>query len=168
MKLDFSQRNYLVVLVTSVLGAGFLLLGDFAVWQERELWYRDSSGNPHYYWSDHYVWSFENLLTAVIFLEVALLLLGAAWVAFQGLRVTDAGAAPLSDALQRRGFLFAQVACIEIFAGGMIFLITMAIEEPSDWWLDVGFYGSLVFSLSAVFFFWRERRARAKSAESPT
>lgn len=167
MKFDLSQRNLLVVLVTSVLGTGFLLLGDFAVWQERKLWYRDSSGYAHYYYSDHYVWSLENLLTAIVFLQVAVLLLGAAWAAFQGLRVTDDGTTPLSDALRRRGFLFARIACLEIFAGGMIFLIVMAVDEPSDWWLDVGFYGSLVFSLAAVIFLWREQRARAETTQSP-
>ena len=48
----------------------------------------------------------------------------------------------------RYGIVVASVS----FIGGLIFAISNIIDETSDWWLDTGFFASIISGIALILF----------------
>ncbi|MHA2251613.1 MAG: hypothetical protein ACXAD7_14710 [Candidatus Kariarchaeaceae archaeon] len=131
-------QPYLVgSLITSAIGAVLLFVTDFGGWQER------MNGDYYYFWIGS-----EN---ADITGQIILVILGVglvmcSYLSFEGMRSTE-----FSPSKLNLGFNIA----VGVSIGTIIelFLFINSVSDYEDYWLDAGFYGSLVGSiLTAILF----------------
>ena len=136
------SRPYFVgALITSVVGAIMLLAADFAGWEyeaaygDQTLYRAGSIGliGPYF----------------VVIAAFAGLLFYAAFVSYQHMRSGDA---PVGLQRLQLAFFAAVLASLASFIAGILFLVVIAIKDPGDWWLDLGFYGGVIGgALAAIF-----------------
>ena len=77
------------------------------------------------------------------------LLFYAAYVSYQHLRSVDQ-----PGVLQKPQLAFnaAVLATLASIVAGILFVVVIAIKDPEDWWLDLGFYGGVIGgALTAIF-----------------
>ena len=123
-------------LITSVVGAALLLATDFAGWFS-------SSGGGGFRVEE---WGNIGLLTTYFPLIAVLsaTLLYCVYVSLTALRDTEEGPNPVHVDLAYKGSI---AVFGTVLVGALVFVVIMLTEEPDDWWLDSGFYGSLLGSL---------------------
>ena len=135
-----SEQNnahfYVGSLITSVLGGIIIIFSDFAWWYNYNAYLSVRS------WG-YIDFSFENLLIMPIILVVAGCLFFCTYASFIELKFPNKEG---NSKLLSLGFIFSIVACAIVVIGGIVFIIIMLMDEPTDWGLDVGFFGSLIGS----------------------
>ena len=139
---NIQSRPYFVgSLITSVVGAIMLLAGDFAGWE-----YQAAYGDQTLYRAGSIG------LIGPYFVVVAAfagLLFYAAYVSYQHLRFGDT---PVVLKRLQLAIYAAVLASLASFVAGILFVVVIAIKDPDDWWLDVGFYGGVIGgALAAIF-----------------
>ena len=135
-----NSHFYVGSLITSGIGGILIIIFDFAWWYN----YNAYLGVRSWGWIDL---SLDNLLIAPIILFVAACLFFCTYMSFIRLQSPEN---EVNSSLLQYGFLAAIVACIVIFAGAIVFIIVMLLDEPSEWGFDVGFYGGLIGSALTI------------------
>ena len=125
---------YVGSLITSIIGGFLLLLTDFAGW------YNYSNGTREWGWISVDASPFAAFLLIIL----ALAMFYCAYISFLGLQSSN-------DQPDEFKLKLGLIASIFVFGvvllGGLIFSIVMLLDEPSDWWLDAGFYAGLLGSM---------------------
>ena len=130
-----SQHRSLMVgsLITSFVGFVLLLVTDFAGWEEQVDYVPSSIYRT-------YSISITSGYFIIIFAFAGALLF-ATYVSYRFLR--PSGSTPDLNMLRLASYGAAAVA-VASFITGVLFLVVLSIKDPSDWWLDSGFYGGLI------------------------
>ncbi|MFX0084679.1 MAG: hypothetical protein ACFFAU_03315 [Candidatus Hodarchaeota archaeon] len=139
-----NSHFYFGSLITSILGAILIVLFDFAGW------YNYDSYNAVESWG--YVdFSLQNLLVFPIILIIAGCLFYCAYLSYIGL---SSSVKRLDEQQLQFGLITALIALVIVLFGGIIFIIVMLMDEPTNWWFDIGFFGSIIGSgLTLIFFY---------------
>ena len=136
------QRSSILLgaFLTSMIGGILLLLCDFAGWYNYGYYVRS--------WGWIGV-SIDTPLSSMILIIVAICLFYCTYISYLGLR----SGGKLTQQDIRKGLALAVFAFVIVAISGLIFSVEMLIEDPSEWWLDTGFYGGFFgSSLTALFF----------------
>ena len=132
---------YVGSLITSIVGAILLLATDFAGW------YNETSGTREWGW----ISVDASIPAAILLIILALCLLYCSYISFLGLQTSNEE--PTQDKL-RLGLILSGFVFLVVLIGGLIFVGVMLSDEPTDWWLDTGFYAGLLGSfLTALFLY---------------
>ena len=145
----YNDTRYLYVgsLITSVIGAALLLIGDFSGW----------------YWQNYYLgvreWGWINPFNHILaspFLLVAIgLLVFCAYISYLGVNGN------LSNHYANLG-IFAALGAIgaQLFVF-LIFAIMMIIDD-TEWWADLGFWGGVIGGALTLGLLYMARQQRAE------
>jgi len=126
--------------LTSMIGGILLLLCDFAGWYNYGYYVRS--------WGWIGV-SVNTPLASLILIMVAICLFYCTYISYMGLR----SGGKLTQQVIRKGLTLAIVAFVIVTISGLIFTVEMLIDEPTEWWLDTGFYGGFFGSILTALFF---------------
>ena len=142
MNEEFSSNLFIGSFLTSILGGIILLVSDFAGWYNYDAYDMVRS------WGWIGV-SVDAPLSSLILITVAICLFYCTYISYLGLQSAD----KLTQQVVRRGLFLASTAFVIIVVAALIFTTEMLLDEPTDWWLDTGFYGGFLGSgLTALFF----------------
>jgi hypothetical protein len=114
-------------------------------------------GTRRLYWI-----SIDNPLYTLPMGGAAALLGYAGWAAYAAVRRSEANPARLKRA--------AKVALIAVgvgVVGGITFEIILAIKDPMNWWLDVGFYGLVSAGTTTAVLLWLAARSQQAAPPPP-
>jgi hypothetical protein len=145
-KIESTNYIYVGSLITSVIGAALLLIGDFVGW----------------YWGNWYVgveetgWinPFNDILASPILLVALGLLAFCAFISYLGVmeRLTDQNA--------RLG-IYAAVGAIGLQLVVFIVFAIINILEDNAWWPDLGFYGGVIGGALTLGLFYMAQQQRS-------
>ncbi|MHA1975700.1 MAG: hypothetical protein ACW98F_09040 [Candidatus Hodarchaeales archaeon] len=136
---------YVGSLITSIIGAALLLLGDFAGGFYGN-WY---IGLTVEWW----ITPFNNILMSPFLLAAIGLLAFCAYISYLG--VND----KLSDHLARLG-IFAAIGAIGLQLLAFIGFAIVNIIEDNAWWPDLGFYGGVIGGALTLLLFYQVQKQR--------
>lgn len=134
-------KNYFVVsLIASIIGVGLILFSDFAGF------YNYSQSVQTY---GYIFFSLDTPIVAFLILIVAMGLLFSAYVSYLGMQ------GEANSNMVKNGFYSVVISLGIIIAGGLIFVVVMLSDEPTDWWFGTGFYGGLITTAVSSFFLYK-------------
>lgn len=133
---------YVGSFLTSILGGIIPLISDFAGWYNYDAYNKVETRGWIYL-------SADSPGAAAILIIVALCLFYCTYISYLGLK----SAGKLAQQNVRTGLLSAGTAFVIVLFSGLAFTVAMLSDEPTDWWLDTGFYAGFIGSGLTVLFF---------------
>ncbi len=146
MELNQKSSFFIGALITSLIGGVSILVDDFAGWYNSG--YQVNS------------WGWIGIESAIENGELfgILLFLGIACMLFYGTVIAGwvflRPEQPPSLQLIKIAMILAAFVSALGFIGGLIFVIDMLSDEPSEWWFGMAFFGSVIGGALTAFFYY--------------
>lgn len=126
-----NKNQYIVSLVSSLIGVFLLLTEDFGAWQDRDPFYGVREGFVYIGSQKAFPWAQIGILS----LSVCLLFL--AYTSYIGYSRSDANSENI-----RLGYLVSKcMVVISVFFGAVFVLL---VWDSNWWWFDTGFYAAII------------------------